>query len=129
MKRPAKIDDSAEARRVADHMEQAGQPISVGDACEALGIPRHHAGYTLSRLKTICGARLVLHGQQSRITRADGLYTITPLPGVERRARPRIYPPRTVPKDLWRGWINPATGIIPPRLGVDLPPRATSSQA
>lgn len=130
-KRQRTHNPSAEARRVADHMEQAGAPISIGDACEAVGVDRQHAGYTLTRLRAILGQRLVFHSKseaKAKDGRPEAFYVIVPIPD-QRKVPRRVYGPRTVPADLWRGWINPATGIIPPRLGVDLPQRATTTQA
>lgn len=131
VKRQRKSDPTAEARRVADHMETHGKPISIGDACEAVGVDRQHAGYTLTRLRAILGPRLAFHSKseaKARDGRPEALYIVTPAGG-KRTAPRRVYGPRTVPADLWRGWINPATGIIPPRLGVDLAPRQSTTQA
>lgn len=133
MNRSAKIDHAAEARRVADYMETHGKPISIGDACQAVGVDRSHAGYTLTRLRAILGPRLLFHSKTEAVLgdgRPEALYTVTPAPGKRKIPAPRkVFGPRTIPKDLWRGWINPATGIKPPRLGIDLPARATTTQA
>lgn len=92
------------------------KPVLMGDVCEAIGLARTSSTRIRELLFKHLGDRLVEHVERGR----TGDFTKFSIR--KTKGRPPAAPKGAIfhmPKDLWRGWFNPATGITPPRLGFD----------
>jgi hypothetical protein len=89
-------------------LTESSTGYTIGQLCAAVGLKAHIAGnrtYLKKGLFDYFGAKLTMTNgvfQFCEATKASA-------------ARVKF----EAPADLWRGWIDPVTGIVPPRLGLD----------
>lgn len=91
------------ASRAASLLIKIGRPLTQAEMAKSLGLKRTSMASVFHYLRKMYGSRFVKDrsGIAVRYSIADTkLVTLEQLP------------------DLWRGWINPATGIVPARLGL-----------
>lgn len=83
----------------------AKEPISTIQVCTAIGIKQPSFGAIIKTLREKYGDRLIEKKDRRRI-----LYKI-----IDESELPK--PLFALPEDLWRGWVNPDTKIVPAKLG------------
>lgn len=94
------------------------EPLLMGDVCEGLGITRGMSTTLVKKLERHLGGRLLVVVRRTR--RSDSGQHQQRYFSIEGAT---LAPKRKglfVPRELYRGWRNPVTGITGARLGVDL---------
>lgn len=102
--------------RAAEFLLKQTEPLLMGDVCERIGITRGMATTLARKLRVALGDKLVETSR--RDLHRNGLhrrtyYSVVGAAIVSGQGRGL-----TIPRDLYRGWRNPITGITGARLGV-----------
>ena len=99
-------------RMMVEYLKQQNRLLTAQEISEAIHVPRHI-------VYAMLGTIIMMHGFYKQRVKGYIRYGINP--SIQRKEK--VVCKFGLPDDMWRGWVNPETNIVPARLGTqDKPP-------